>query len=582
MPIKVVKREEKKQEESVAQINNLGMSYLLKGMLEEAEAEFKRAIEKKPEYSKGHNNLGVVYLQQNRLDEAIKEFKLAIKYDPNNAEAYNNLGVAYCNKQKYTEAKDSFRKALAVNPNYQKARENLALLELNLKSVTGGIKGESKESVKNDNSKKAQKQAKVPTISLCMIVKNEEEHLPNALNSVKDVVDEIIIVDTGSTDRTVEIAKSFGAKVYYYEWNNDFASARNEALKYATCDWILSMDADDEMNAEQVKRLKDILANLEDDILGVQLPIYSKTPDGNTMTNYLIRLFRNNPEIRFSRKIHEVVDFSINKLGGRIIRATDIPVIHKGYEEPGAINKKIERNFKLIKEEVEKSPDDASMWMYLAKSYCSLGNIEEGISAYKKAIDVAGQNTLFRFAKLVSLIDLATLYMNRGELDLAELYALKAVNFDPNFPDAHYIAGNVYFRKKQFNEAYSEFQKVLEVDPMKSFGLVFTSQVKGLPLYIMLTACAIELKRFSDAVIYGENALKISQNNPDIFNNLGIAYANLGVFSEAKRCFERALELSPNNTNYRMNMVTLLSHTGDMDELLSQMKDTLEVLKAQV
>ncbi|MCX7795789.1 MAG: tetratricopeptide repeat protein, partial [bacterium] len=490
MPIKVVKREEKRQEETVAQINNLGMSYLLKGMLSEAEAEFKRAIEKKPEYSKGHNNLGVVYLQQNRLDEAIKEFKLAIKYDPNNAEAHNNLGVAYCNKQKYTEAKDSFRKALAINPNYEKAKENLALLELNLRSVTSGVKSESKENIKDNNSQKTQKPNKLPTVSLCMIVKNEEEHLPKALSSVKDVVDEIIIVDTGSTDNTVEIAKSFGAKVYYYQWNDDFASARNEALKHATCDWILSMDADDEINAEQFKRLKEILSNLGEDVLGVQLPIYSKTFDGNTMMNYLIRLFRNKHEIRFSRKIHEVVDFSINKLGGRVIRATDVPVIHRGYEEPDAVRRKIERNFKLIKEEVERNPDDASMWMYMAKSYCSMGNLEEGISAYEKAIEVAGSNSIFKFAKLVSLIDLATLYMNKGELDLAELYALKAVNLDPNFPDAHYIAGNVYFKKKQFEDAYSEFRKVLDVDPMKSFGLVFTSQVRGLPLYIMLTACA--------------------------------------------------------------------------------------------
>ena len=246
MPIKVVKSE--KQEESVAQINNLGMSYLLKGMLNEAELEFKRAIEKKPEYSKGHNNLGVVYLQQNRLDDAIREFKLAIKYDPNNAEAYNNLGVAYCNKQKYTEAKDLFRRALKINPAYEQARENLLLLEDKLKPVV--VKRiEDKNGPKDNRSKKSQKPDKIPTISLCMIVKNEEENLPNALNSVKDVVDEIIIVDTGSTDNTIEIAKSFGAKVYYYEWNDDFASARNEALKHATCEWILSMDADDEMNA---------------------------------------------------------------------------------------------------------------------------------------------------------------------------------------------------------------------------------------------------------------------------------------------------------------------------------------------
>ena len=85
-------------------------------------------------------------------------------------------------------------------------------------------------------------------VSLCMIVKNEENYLPNCLNSIKDIVDEIIVVDTGSTDKTVDIAKSFGAKVYYFPWRNNFSEARNESLKYATKDWILILDADDELS----------------------------------------------------------------------------------------------------------------------------------------------------------------------------------------------------------------------------------------------------------------------------------------------------------------------------------------------
>ena len=86
-------------------------------------------------------------------------------------------------------------------------------------------------------------------ISLCMIVKNEEEYLPRCLENIKDIVDEIIIVDTGSTDKTVEIAKSYGAKVYYFKWNNNFSEARNVSLKYATKDWILILNVDDLFNA---------------------------------------------------------------------------------------------------------------------------------------------------------------------------------------------------------------------------------------------------------------------------------------------------------------------------------------------
>ena len=92
-------------------------------------------------------------------------------------------------------------------------------------------------------------------VSLCMIVKNEEYYLPRCLSSVNNIVDEVIIVDTGSTDKTVEIAKSFGAKVYFFPWNNNFSEARNESLKYASKEWILILDADDELYTEDQKNL---------------------------------------------------------------------------------------------------------------------------------------------------------------------------------------------------------------------------------------------------------------------------------------------------------------------------------------
>ncbi len=99
-------------------------------------------------------------------------------------------------------------------------------------------------------------------VSLCMIVKNEEDYLPQCLESIKDIVDEIIIVDTGSTDKTVKIAESYGAKVYYFKWNNNFSEARNESLKYATKDWILILDADDELHSEYQENLK-LLLNMQ-------------------------------------------------------------------------------------------------------------------------------------------------------------------------------------------------------------------------------------------------------------------------------------------------------------------------------
>jgi glycosyltransferase involved in cell wall biosynthesis len=113
-------------------------------------------------------------------------------------------------------------------------------------------KKKKKASNKKHNEQLVNKKVKRPKISLCMIVKNEERYLDNCLKSVKDVVDEIVIVDTGSEDRTVEIAKNYTDKVYFHPWKNSFSEARNHYLKYAAGDWIFQIDADEELVREDV------------------------------------------------------------------------------------------------------------------------------------------------------------------------------------------------------------------------------------------------------------------------------------------------------------------------------------------
>ena len=102
-----------------------------------------------------------------------------------------------------------------------------------------------------------------PTISLCMIVKDEEKFLPTCLESVKGYVDEIIIVDTGSTDRTIEIARRYNAKIYCHAWENSFSKARNYSLKYATGDWILILDADEEIERKDAYKLRNVIKKLK-------------------------------------------------------------------------------------------------------------------------------------------------------------------------------------------------------------------------------------------------------------------------------------------------------------------------------
>ncbi|GAG22268.1 unnamed protein product, partial [marine sediment metagenome] len=147
--------------------------------------------------------------------------------------------------------------------------------------------------------------------------------MPQCLDSVKDLVDEIIVVDTGSTDRTVEIAKSFGAKVYHHAWENDFSKHRNQSIGYASSDWIFILDADEKV-VQWDPNVATIISNMKIDSVFVKVEnIYGKG-EGVAWHNS-IRLFRNNERIRYKGRVH-------NELNGCKSSAPSVIIIdHKGY-----------------------------------------------------------------------------------------------------------------------------------------------------------------------------------------------------------------------------------------------------------
>ena len=149
-----------------------------------------------------------------------------------------------------------------------------------------------------------------PTLTLAMIVKDEEEHLANCLRSVHGVANEIIVVDTGSTDDTVTIAIDAGARVLFFEWSDDFSAARNVSLRYASGDWILWLDADEELTPESVEPLKALLR--DQTVAAAHLRI-DNLMSGRIVPFLTPRLWRNHPTIRFKQPIHEQVYWAIER-----------------------------------------------------------------------------------------------------------------------------------------------------------------------------------------------------------------------------------------------------------------------------
>jgi len=189
------------------------------------------------------------------------------------------------------------------------------------------------------------------TISLCMIVKDEEKNLKDFLIKIKNFVDEIIIVDTGSKDKTKDIAKKFTKKIYGFEWDNDFSKARNLSISKATKEWILVLDPDEKISENGLIKIKDLIQKNKEDTLGYRL--IQKTYYKNKIISIrgICRIFKNKKEIRFDYPIHETVRPSIKKLKAKIGK-TGITIEH----HPKIDKEKQKYYLKLLKTKKENFP----------------------------------------------------------------------------------------------------------------------------------------------------------------------------------------------------------------------------------
>jgi glycosyltransferase involved in cell wall biosynthesis len=178
-----------------------------------------------------------------------------------------------------------------------------------------------------------------------MIVRNEEATLTACLSSVADLVDEMVVVDTGSTDDTKEVAGRFGARVFDFPWCDDFAAARNESLSHARGNWILWLDGDEYFDETNRLKLRGLISNLDADKTAFMMGQHSRSPDGVALMVHQVRLFRNDPEIRWDYRVHEQVLPALHRAGHRV-HGTDVLITHTGYEDHAKQADKMQRNLR--------------------------------------------------------------------------------------------------------------------------------------------------------------------------------------------------------------------------------------------
>jgi len=268
-------------------------------------------------------------------------------------------------------------------------------------------------------------------ISLCMIVKNEEANLPALLDSVAVLGARLVVVDTGSTDRTVSIARNAGAEVVSWKWRSDFAAARNVSLDHAgNPPWVLWMDADDRLPFRSVRPILEIASGTPD--RAVSFLVKNTLDGGSTGTEFSqIRMFPNHPRLRFHGAVHEQVYPSLVELGLEV-DYTDILIHHTGYTDPTTIRGKQERNREILEARVHAGDVGAIQWYQLATTAQDLGDAVEAERGFRKALNLVHAGDPDKHLASVLPSHLASLRLAAGDVDGAYRVYKETLDPDPS------------------------------------------------------------------------------------------------------------------------------------------------------
>ncbi len=437
------------------------------------------------------------------------------------------------------------------------------------------------------NSIRTPRESGTPSLSLCMIVKNEADRLKECLEPLQSLVEEIVVVDTGSTDDTREIARRMGAKVFEFPWIDDFSAARNESIRRAAGQFILWLDADDRMEPGEVEKLKQIRMRLDPrHPKAYYFLVESANPVEGVRTFQQLRLFPKKPGIRFVGRIHEQVNFSLQRLG---IPLENLPIRirHTGYENWSAIQGKYERNWRILQEDLAKDQENIIHLYYGARTLSGMNRYPEAIVLIKKIID----NPVIRKNERTFYLHAATMlgdfYLNTHDYSAAQDLFQRLAKDYPDDPLVHYGLGESLFRAGNYDEACAPFCRSLDLPlefsifPINRDKLAYDQfhhlatcyQRLGLPdraretwqVYVerypehgptweLLGLLALEQGRLSEAADCFQEAVRRGVASDKLYANWGLCLRKLGDGPLAEQALHQALEINPNRLEAWINL----------------------------
>jgi tetratricopeptide (TPR) repeat protein len=553
--------------ESAPALNLKGILAYTQNDSSKAEGFFKQAIELDPGSGEPYTNLGAICWVRNQ-DEALTLFEKGFILSPTSSDILNNFSRAVSALGKWERAEKVFKDADSLYPNnklikYQlidvlmqqgKNVEAMYKIEDAIASfgIDDGILPAALKIRKLLGPKEINKETKkMSTVSLCMIVKNEENYLARCLRSVKPVVDEMIVVDTGSEDRTNEIARVFGAKVYNYKWTGDFAEARNYSISKASGNWTFHLDADEVISSLDYELFKKTIKQSATKQVAFLIKTRNYIMDVNQVgwtandghyeleesatgwaPSEKVRLFRNESHIHFEYPIHELVEPSLQRAGIKV-KKSSIAVHHYGKLNKEKSIEKIEAYYQMGKKKLDETEGDAVALRELAIQAEIMGKHNEAIELWQRfnTIEPDVPN---------AYINMGISYCSLGNFEGVLKTAQKAMKLAPDMKEAHYNYALAKLHLGSAAEAVQILEKLLvrvaEYPPgqfllaaaclcvgQKEKGVIILNQLQKTSIGPGLSIRCHELaerlvssKRYDDAFMLLDAAIENKYSNKDV------------------------------------------------------------------